>query len=139
MPGTTGPRATGRALLMVVVGLTVAGCSTSASIGSASIGSATPAAPSATASPSAPVTAKKADVEKQVSDQLARKVGQTPKSVTCPGDLAAQTGTTMRCILTADDGTAFGVTITVTAVDTSTGNVGLDMKVDNTPITSPTT
>jgi hypothetical protein len=41
--------------------------------------------------------------------------------------------------LTADDGTAFGVTVTVTAVDTSTGNVGLDMKVDNTPITSPTT
>ncbi len=83
------------------------------------------------ASPSAPLTAKKADVEK--------KVGQTPKSVTCPGDLAAQTGTTMRCILTADDGTAFGVTVTVTAVDTSTGNVGLDMKVDNTRITSPTT
>ena len=139
MPGTTGPRAAGRALLMVVVGLTVAGCSTSASIGSASIGSATPAAPSDDGIAKCPVDGQKGRCREAGLDQLARKVGQTPKSVTCPGDLAAQTGTTMRCILTADDGTAFGVTVTVTAVDTSTGNVGLDMKVDNTPITSPTT
>ena len=129
--GTTGSRVAGRALLLlVVVGLTVAGCSASVSIGSAT----TP-----TAAPVPSVTVKKADVEKQVSDQLTQKVGQTPKSVTCPGDLAAQTGTTMRCILTADDGTTIGLTVTVTSVDTSTGNVSFDIKVDNTPATSPTT
>jgi Domain of unknown function (DUF4333) len=85
------------------------------------------------------MTVTKADVEKQISDQLTQKVGQTPKSVTCPGDLAAQTGTTVRCILTADNGTTIGLTVTVTSVDTSTGNVGFDIKVDNTPVPSPTT
>lgn len=68
-----------------------------------------------------------AEVEKQVSEQLAAQVGQTPDSVDCPGDLSAEKGTTMRCSLTAGTDT-LGVTLTVTAVEGT--NVKFDIQVD---------
>ena len=70
----------------------------------------------------------KSDVEKNVSDQLTATVGQKPKSIACPGDLAATVGTTMRCSLTADDDTSLGLTVTVTSVQDS--NVKFDIAVD---------
>lgn len=47
---------------------------------------------------------KKADVEKQIADQLATKTGERPSSVTCPDNLKAEEGTTMRCTLVASGG-----------------------------------
>ena len=55
-------------------------------------------------------------VEKEVSDELTKTVGQRPKAITCPGDLKAVEGTKMRCQLEATDGTKIGLTLTVTSV-----------------------
>lgn len=74
----------------------------------------------------------KADVEQEAIAQLTAVVGQAPDSLTCPGDLAAETGTALRCELTAGDST-YGVTITVTAVDGS--DVSFDVVVDDSPTT----
>ena len=68
----------------------------------------------------------KSDVEQQISSKLAAKVGQTPKSVSCPGNLKAKVGESMVCTLTADDGSTIGVTATVTSV--SGGSVKFDIK-----------
>ena len=70
----------------------------------------------------------RSDVEKNVSDQLTATVGQKPKSITCPGDLDAKVGTTMRCSLTADDDTSLGLVVTVTSVQG--GDVKFDLAVD---------
>lgn len=55
-------------------------------------------------------------VEKEVSDELTKTVGQRPKAITCPGDLKAVEGTKMRCQLEATDGKKLGLTLTVTSV-----------------------
>jgi hypothetical protein len=55
-------------------------------------------------------------VEKEVSDELTKTVGQRPKAITCPGDLKAVEGTKMRCQLEASDGSKIGLTLTVTSV-----------------------
>ncbi|MDP9240784.1 MAG: DUF4333 domain-containing protein [Actinomycetota bacterium] len=73
----------------------------------------------------------KADVEKLSSDQLAANTGQTPKSVTCPRDLKAKVGTTMRCLLTTSDDRKFGFAVTVTSVKDNVAH--FDIKVDNKP------
>ncbi len=75
--------------------------------------------------PIAPALAQ-ADVEQQVSDQLAAQVGQTPDDITCPGDLPAEVGATMTCLLTAGTDT-IDVYLTVTTVDGM--DVGYDIKV----------
>jgi hypothetical protein len=59
----------------------------------------------------------KSDVEQSAQRQLTATVGQAPKSISCPGDMKAKVGETMRCTLTADDGTKLGTTITVKKVD----------------------
>ena len=66
------------------------------------------------------------DVAQQISDQLAAQVGTAPDSVTCPGDLAAEVGTTMTCELTAD-GQSLPVTVTVTSVEGSTVNFDIQV------------
>ena len=72
----------------------------------------------------------RADVEQEASAQLEAAVGVAPDSMTCPGDLTAETGTIMRCELTAGD-VAYGVTITVTSVDNDVAN--FDVVVDDVP------
>lgn len=57
-------------------------------------------------------------VERKVSEQLTQQVGQKPDSVSCPDDLPATKGTTMRCTLSAG-GTSIGLTVTVTSVEDS--------------------
>ena len=54
-------------------------------------------------------------VEKEVSDELTKTVGQRPKAIICPGDLKAVEGTKMRCQLEASNGKA-SLTLTVTSV-----------------------
>jgi len=81
----------------------------------------------------------KADVETQAKSKLTTLTGVAPDSVTCPGDLAATVGQTMRCELSAG-GSKIGLTVTVTEVgDTAK----FDIKVDDAPSadadSSPTT
>lgn len=85
----------------------------------------------------ADLTVDKAKVEEQVSTQLAAVTGQTPQKVTCPEDLKGVVGTQMTCRLTADDGSALSVSVTVTSVNGLT--VNFDIKADTvvTPGPSP--
>jgi hypothetical protein len=73
----------------------------------------------------------KAEVEKLSSEQLAAKTGQTPKSVTCPGDLKAKVGAAMRCSVTTSDDRRFGFSVKVTSVKDNVAH--FDIKVDDKP------
>ncbi|GAB3286745.1 DUF4333 domain-containing protein [Parasphingorhabdus pacifica] len=73
------------------------------------------------------VTVGKGEVESQISAQLEQKVGQAPDSVTCPGDLPAEVGETMRCELSAG-GEKLGISTEVTEVDGT--DVRFDIQVD---------
>ncbi|MGB9376592.1 MAG: DUF4333 domain-containing protein [Mycobacteriales bacterium] len=105
---------TGRGLaVLAMAGLTSAalsGCSVTASTGT---------------------SVKKTDVERQISDQLYKKAGEAPKDVTCPRNLSAKQGTTMRCTMTDAGGTNYGLTVTVTSVKNNT--VNFDIKRDSKP------
>lgn len=70
------------------------------------------------------------DVEMQISDQLEEQVGQQPDDVSCPDDLPAEEGESIRCELTAGEDT-LGVTATVTSVEGDT--VNFDIQVDEVP------
>jgi hypothetical protein len=72
------------------------------------------------------------EVERQTTDQLAQITGQRPADVDCPGDLEAEVGASMRCVVTASDGTQIGATLTVTSVDGTTAN--WDIVVDDAPM-----
>jgi hypothetical protein len=74
-------------------------------------------------------TVSKNDVAKSISDQLTQQFGRTP-DVTCPDDLKGDVGATTRCQLT-DQGTTYGVTVTVNSVDG--GDVKYSFKVDDQP------
>ncbi len=67
-------------------------------------------------------------VEQKVSEQLTKQVGQKPDSVSCPDDLPAKKGSTMRCTLSSG-GTSIGLTVTVTSVEDS--DVKFDIQVDD--------
>lgn len=67
-----------------------------------------------------------ADVEQQISTQLAKQVGTAPDKIECPGDLEGTVGTTMTCVLT-HQGQSLDVTVTVTSVEDNT--VRFDIKV----------
>lgn len=75
-------------------------------------------------------TVNKDDVAKSISDQLAQQFGRTPDNVTCPNDLKGDVGATLRCQLT-DQGSTFGVTVTVTSV--ASDDVKYGFKVDDQP------
>ena len=75
------------------------------------------------------VSVDRKKVEKEVSDQLTKLVGQRPKKITCPGDLKGVEGTTMRCTLTATDGSTIGLTLNVTSVKDD--DVKFHIKVDD--------
>ncbi|MCZ9342318.1 DUF4333 domain-containing protein [Streptomyces sp. TRM76130] len=72
----------------------------------------------------------KDEVANTVAEELAAVTGQPKPDVTCPEDLAGEVGTTMRCVLTASDGTSLGVTVKVTSVDGAT--IDYDIQADET-------
>jgi hypothetical protein len=76
------------------------------------------------------VTVDKETVASAVSDQLAKQVGRSPDSATCPEDLVGVAGTQLRCELVAGNDT-YGVTVTVTSVKGTT--VNFDIAVDDKP------
>ena len=72
-------------------------------------------------------------LEKKVSSALAKEAGQTPDDVSCPKDLKAKKGATVRCVLTAGSD-KLGVTVTTTSVDG--GRVKFNAQVDKTMTSS---
>ncbi len=72
-------------------------------------------------------TVSQTDVETQVKEALAKQVGQTPKSISCPSSLAATVGATQRCTLTTDDGATLGLTVKVTSVDNGTAKFSVEV------------
>ncbi|WP_017538411.1 DUF4333 domain-containing protein [Nocardiopsis halophila] len=70
------------------------------------------------------------EVARQAAAVLEEEVGQTPDDLTCPEDLPAEVGASIRCDLTAG-GQTLGVTITATAVEGT--NVDFDVVVDEQP------
>ncbi len=75
-------------------------------------------------------TVDKNQVAQQITNRLTQQVGRKPDSVTCPDNLKGAEGATLRCELT-DNGTKYGVNVTVTNVDA--GDVSFDFKVDDQP------
>ncbi|RII20762.1 hypothetical protein DSC45_02860 [Streptomyces sp. YIM 130001] len=71
----------------------------------------------------------KDEVAEQAASALGKKVGGNP-DVTCPKDLKAEKGETVRCELTSGS-QKFGVTVTAASVDGD--KVKMDFKVDDTP------
>ncbi|QWC85956.1 DUF4333 domain-containing protein [Nocardioidaceae bacterium] len=67
-----------------------------------------------------------ADLEQQVSSQLARQVGQEPDSVDCPGDLAAEVGAETTCVLGAG-GETIDVMVQVTSVEGDTVRFAIEV------------
>ncbi|SCK38972.1 protein of unknown function [Streptomyces sp. WMMB 322] len=70
----------------------------------------------------------KDEVANTVAEKLAAQTGQPKPDVTCPKDLVGKVGTTMRCKLTASDGSSLGVTVKVTSVDGD--DIKYDIKAD---------
>ncbi|MFF1304088.1 DUF4333 domain-containing protein [Streptomyces sp. NPDC058307] len=65
-----------------------------------------------------------------VSEKLASTTGRPKPDVSCPEDLVGKVGTTMRCKLTANDGSTLGVTIKVTSVNGD--QINFDFEADKT-------
>ena len=74
----------------------------------------------------------KDEVEKKVLDGLAAEPGGTPKSVECDGDLPAEVDSSVRCVMTAQDDSRIGVTVTTRSVDGDT--VNFHIQVDDEPM-----
>jgi predicted thioesterase len=74
------------------------------------------------------------EVATRISQRVADSGGNKPGSVTCPEDLTAVVGATLRCELT-DAGERHGVTVGVTSVDG--GDVKFNFKVDDEPVSPP--
>jgi hypothetical protein len=72
-----------------------------------------------------------AEVATTAENALEAEVGARP-DVTCPEGLDKEEGASTRCTLTApDDGTQYGVTVTVTSTE---GDPELDVTVDDEPL-----
>jgi len=67
-------------------------------------------------------------VTEQIADQVNRQIGRVPEWVSCPGDLSADRGATLRCEL-RDSGQTYGVTVTTV----HRGGVTFDIRVDQQP------
>ncbi|MGV0812609.1 DUF4333 domain-containing protein [Mycolicibacterium boenickei] len=77
-------------------------------------------------------TVAKAKLQTLAKDKLEAAAKRKAKSVTCDDGIAGKVGETQHCVLTAKDGTKYGVTATVAAVES--GNVKVDFKVDDKPM-----
>lgn len=108
-------------------------CPASANV-PAQIGSTPASAPAPSPTKSAVPTVGKAQVARQISDDLFRQFGSRPDSVTCPEDLEGTPWATLRCEL-KDNGQTYGVTVTVNSVQGSDVNYGF--KVDEQPNNTP--
>lgn len=74
----------------------------------------------------------KTELQSLAKDKLEAAAKKKAKSVTCDDGIAGKVGTTQHCVLTAGNGTKYGVTATVKAVQD--GKVNIDFKVDDKPM-----
>ncbi len=77
-------------------------------------------------------TVDRSDLEREIGDRLTEAVGVAPERVECPDELAAKVDASVRCVLTAPDGSRIGLTVTVTTVNDDT--VDFDIVVDPEPL-----
>lgn len=70
----------------------------------------------------------RAEVARQGKAALTAQVGKAPDAFSCPEDLPAEVGATIRCQL-ASEGKQYGVTVTAKSV--VNGKVSMDFKVDD--------
>lgn len=75
-----------------------------------------------------PDTIERADLEKEVRQQLSDSVGQQAPAASCPKTLKAEVGAMTRCSMTFDDGT-LGITVKVKEV--ADGNARFDITADD--------
>lgn len=68
------------------------------------------------------------ELEQKISSSLTKNVGQKPDDVSCPHELPAKKGATVRCVLTAGND-KLGVTVRTTSVS-DTGRVRFQYQVD---------
>ncbi|CRZ14557.1 DUF4333 domain-containing protein [Mycolicibacterium neworleansense] len=78
-----------------------------------------------------PPTVAKAKLQTLAKEKLEAAAKRKAKSVTCENGIPGRVGATQHCVLTAKDGTKYGVTATVKAVESD--NVNIDFKVDDKP------
>jgi len=79
---------------------------------------------------SSQATVSSSEVQTQISDALESQVGTEPDEVSCPEDMPAEVGETMRCELTHEDVT-YGVTVEITEVQDD--QALFDIEVDDQP------
>jgi hypothetical protein len=72
-------------------------------------------------------TVSESEVEDQAKAAITQQVGQEPKAIDCPGDLQAEVGATMTCVLIAPDDSRVDTNLRVTAVED--GRARFDVKV----------
>lgn len=73
---------------------------------------------------------KEQNLEEQMSDKLMELTGMRPESIDCPGDLGGDVDTTLRCTLSGG-GQRYGMTVTVTGIDTEKQTLRYDLQVDD--------
>lgn len=71
---------------------------------------------------------KKSALEADISQRLAEATGGSAPAVSCPSDLPAENGATIRCRVEVD-GASYGVTVTVTG--TQGDSAQYDLQVDD--------
>ncbi|MDF3336130.1 DUF4333 domain-containing protein [Mycolicibacterium septicum] len=76
-------------------------------------------------------TVAKTKLQALAKEKLEAAAKRKAKSVTCEDGIVGKVGATQRCVLTAKDGTKYGVTATVKTVESD--NVNIDFKVDDKP------
>jgi Domain of unknown function (DUF4333) len=76
-------------------------------------------------------TVAKVKLQTLAKEKLEAAAKRKAKSVTCDDGIVGKVGATQHCVLTAKDGTKYGVTATVRAVESD--NVNIDFKVDDKP------
>ena len=62
-------------------------------------------------------TIDRADLERKLTDQLGRSAGVAPRAVECPADVKVESGKQFDCTLTAPNGDAVRVAVTLTNED----------------------
>jgi Domain of unknown function (DUF4333) len=80
----------------------------------------------------------KAAVEKEISGKYVEQTGQRAKAVSCSSDLMVKVGASVRCTLTAGDGSAHPVTVSVTSVSGKTVHDFIQLGDINTGTPAPT-
>ncbi|MCA4724225.1 DUF4333 domain-containing protein [Mycolicibacterium fortuitum] len=76
-------------------------------------------------------TVAKTKLQTMAKEKLEAAAKRKAKSVTCDDGIVGKVGATQHCVLTAKDGTKYGVTATVKNVESD--KINIDFKVDDKP------